>query len=273
MAILTAGRFRTGHWYTAGGRPVHRVPKADGSGDRPTTLADARVHGFYPSVTGILDVFDKPGLMNWKLDQVALAAARTPRQPEEGEKYWCGRVRDTAFEPVDQAADRGSAIHAALELAADGQPYDPALEPYIRQVLAWKKEAGLIFIEREKVVVNKVHGFAGMCDVFFRWGANGIGVLDYKTTKLAKGEEPNVYIEHAMQLAAYAATYWGEENLPKVLAANVFISSSEPDVYKVKRQESLVPAWEAFKQAAALWRYYKGYDPRTVAQVPVIPAV
>ena len=44
MAILTAKpkRGSGGHWYTATGEARHTMPKADGSGDRNTTLRDAK---------------------------------------------------------------------------------------------------------------------------------------------------------------------------------------------------------------------------------------
>jgi hypothetical protein len=59
------------------------MPTADGSGERPTTIRDAKRLGLYPSVTSILGVLAKPGLEKWKLDQVALACLRTPKQAEE----------------------------------------------------------------------------------------------------------------------------------------------------------------------------------------------
>ena len=47
-----------------------------------------------------------------------------------------------------------------------------------------------------------------------------------------------------------------------VLAANVFISTTEPGRMDVVKHESVGSDWEAFKLVAALWRYAKGYDPR-----------
>ena len=264
MAVLTRQAFKSSHWYTRDGAPMHRVPTADGTGDRAATVKDARRLGLLPSVTGILSVLDKPALGKWKCDQVALAALRTPKSPDESEGYWCERVCDAAFRQVDDAADLGSKIHAALESAFADLPWDASLSAYVVPVIAWKQKTGITVIEREKVLVNAAHGFAGTTDVLFRWGANGIGILDYKTKKTKPGEAVKTYEEHSMQLAAYAATYWGEAELGRVLAANIFISSTEPGRMEVCKSGDLPAHFEAFKACAAIWRYQKGYDPREV---------
>lgn len=263
-------------WLSCGLNSVHLPPRriipwcnrfrspwtADGSGERATTIRDARRLGLYPSVTSILGVLAKPGLDKWKQDQVALATLRTPKQEAESEAYWCNRVRSAAFEPVDQAADMGTMIHGALEAARAGEPYDPALRIHIQPVLQWKDSKGITIVDREVRVVNKVEGFAGTADVLFRYGQRGMGILDYKTRKTKPGETVQAYDNQAMQLAAYAATYWGSENIERVLAANIFISTTEPGRMEVVKHENLARDWRAFRMVAALWRYREGYDPR-----------
>jgi hypothetical protein len=266
MAVLSKTKIPAGHWYREDGAPVHRMPTSDGSGERPTTIRDAKRLGLYPSVTSILSVLAKPGLEKWKLDQVALATLRTPKQAEESEDYWCNRVRNAAFEQVEQAADLGTMIHGALESAMAGEPYDPSLNVYIQPVLDWKAKVGIEIVDREIRVVNKVEGFAGTADVLFRYGQQGIGILDYKTRKTVPKEPVLSYDNQAMQLAAYAATYWGPENITRVLAANVFISTTEPGRMEVVKHEDLARDWQAFRMVAALWRYQKGYDPRQQAK-------
>jgi hypothetical protein len=262
MAVLTKDKAPSGHWYQTDGTPLHRLPTADGRGERATTLADARRLGLYPSVTSILNVLAKPGLEKWKLDQVAQATLRLPKGEEESTDYWCSRVRNAAFEQVEQAADLGTMIHGALEAAMAGEPYDPELQPYIKPVLEWKATTGIEVIDREIRLVNKAEGFAGTADVLFRYGQFGMGILDYKTRKTKRGEKVTAYDNQAMQLAAYAATYWGPENITRVVAANVFISTTEPGRIEVVKHANLFRDWQAFKLVAALWRYQKDYDPR-----------
>ncbi len=265
MAILSKVKTASSHWYRIDGTPVHKLPTADGRGERPTTIKDAKRLGLFPSVTGILSVLAKPGLEKWKLDQVALACLRTPKTRDESVDYWCTRVRDVAFEQVEEAADLGTMIHGALELAMAGEPYADDLRPYVEPILAWRQEVGIQIVEREIKLVNRAEGFAGTADVLFRFGRNGVGILDYKTRKTKPGEVVLSYDNQAMQLAAYAATYWGEENIGRVLAANVFISTTEPGRMAVVKHPDPRRDWEAFKMVAALWRYQKGYDPRQAA--------
>jgi hypothetical protein len=265
MAVLSKSKIPGGHWYAKDGTPRHKVLTADGSGERATTIRDARRLGLYPSVTSILGIMAKPGLEKWKLNQVALATLRTPKEDAESEEYWCNRVRSAAFEQVEQAADLGTMIHGALELAMAGEAYDPELRVYVEPVMEWKRETGILVVDREKRLVNHEHGFAGTADVFFQYGANGRGILDYKTRKTKPSEVVRAYDNQSMQLAAYAATYFGEEWVDWVLAANVFISTTEPGRVDVVKHESLRADWDAFKMVAALWRYQKGYDPREAA--------
>jgi hypothetical protein len=262
MAVLSKFKVPSGHWYRPDGTPVHKLPTSDGRGERPTTVRDAKRLGLYPSVTSILSILAKPGLERWKLDQVALACLRSPKTIEESEDYWCNRVRSAAFEQVEMAADLGTMIHGALELAMASQPYADDLRPYVEPVMAWKQQTGIEIIDREIRLVNKAEGFAGTSDVLFRYGQQGIGILDYKTRKTVPGQPVAAYDNQAMQLAAYAATYWGPENIDRVLAANVFISTTEPGRMEVVKHADLVRDWQAFRMVAALWRYQKGYDPR-----------
>jgi hypothetical protein len=272
MAILSKPQSKSGHWYDVNGNPFHTMTTADGSGTRATTIKDAKRLGLIPSVTSILQVLAKPGLESWKLDQVVLACLKNAKQPDEGVDYYCRRVRDAAFEQVEDAADVGSDIHAALDLATDGQEYDNkdvivngvpvSLSVFVEPVVSWINASGLTIVEREIQLVNKAEGFAGTSDVFFRYGKNGIGILDYKTKKTVPGKAVGAYDENAMQLAAYAATYYGPEALGSVQAANIVVSRTEPGRVDVVKHKDLSGAWETFKHAAAIWRFVKGYDPR-----------
>ena len=66
--------------------------------------------------------------------------------------------------------------------------FDPAMAVYVEPVLAWKRETEILIVEREIRLVNTADGFAGTADVMFRYGENGIGILDYKTRKTEPGK-------------------------------------------------------------------------------------
>lgn len=263
MAILTKGAARSAHWYTRDGLPMHTVVKADGVGERATTLRDARKLELLPSVTGILQVMAKPSLEDWKMQQVALAALRTVKQESESVEYWVRRVIDASQEQVEVAADLGSEIHAALEAATAGEPWDiERYGVYVRPVLGFIGTEGILVNAREKCLVNPEHGFAGTTDVLFTRAEGCLGILDYKTKKTKPGEKVEAYDEHRLQLAAYAATEYGEARIGEVTAFNVFVSSTEPGRVEIVRHGDLTRDWQAFKLMASVWRYSKNYDPR-----------
>ena len=244
---------------------MHKVPLADGSGQRPASLRDARRLKLYPSVTSILGSLAKPGLDKWKLQQVALASMRLERTPGESDSYFADRIIEGAFTQVDDAAELGSQIHDALEKVYAGEQVAEHLYPYIDPVIHWKEEKKLVFVEREKTVVNTTYGFAGTMDVACRYGKDGLGMgtIDFKSRKTTEGVKVIPYDGNAMQIAAYAATYWGEENLSKVFGANVFISTTEPGRLEVVSYlpAQLIEEFDAFKCACRLWQFLKKYVP------------
>ena len=264
MASIPSVPKSDSHWYDAQGRPVHRQPLAKGDGDRPTTLRDARKLGLFPSVTGILGVLGKPGLQDWKIKQAIKAAELNPRQEAEADDRWFDRVQDAAFAQVEQAANLGTRIHAALEAATLGEPYADDLAPYIGPLVDWHQQRKFTIVEREKCLVNHDHGFAGTADVLFRIGASGIGIIDYKTRKTITGQKCEPYDGQGMQLAAYGASYFGEAEVCHLRSANIYISTTEPGRFEVFEHKDPVTDWRMFKRCCALWRYLHAYDPRTM---------
>lgn len=267
MAILTSGasRTRAAHWYQRDGSPCHTMPKAKGDGERQTTLRDARKLGLLPSVTNVLGILDKPMLTEWKIKEALYASLSTPKDPQETPEYWAGRVMDTAHEQVEDAADLGSRVHKALEAVFKREDYDPELEVFVAPVCAWIKEKGLRVVACERRVVNQSEGYAGTVDVEFEYGQKGRGVLDYKTKRTKPGQKIDSYPDQKMQTAAYASALFGHDSLGDVLAANVFISTTEPGRMEVIKHDGIPAANDAFLAACELWRYLKQYDPRNPA--------
>lgn len=270
MAILTSPKMGAGHWYHADGRPQHTVENKKGDDVRATTLADARKLHLFPSVTSVLSIFSKPQLETWKMRQVAVAARSSDADArwaattddQESKNSYADQVIAASQQQVVDAADLGSKIHACLELALKGEEWNQELAVYVQPVLDWWQQVGIRPEALEKVLVNTEVGFAGCVDVLFRYGKNGKGILDYKTRKTKPGEKVTAYDGQDMQLAAYAGTYWGEEALKDVLAANIFISTTEPGRFEVVKHTNMPEAWQAFKAACALWQFQKKYDPR-----------
>lgn len=261
MAIVQRQLDRGSHWYLPDGTPYHTVKAKDGS-DRNTTLADARKVKALPSVNGIVRVLAAPGLETWKQQQVVMSAATNPRQPDEPEDLWVDRVIGAAMAQVGEAAALGSKIHKAIELGTNGEEYDSDLAQYVLPVQQWLSTNAIDIVEREKVVVDTFYGYGGTMDVGFRYGKAGRGVLDYKSKKTKPGKKVDATFEHGLQLAAYAAAYWGHDGIEDVLLANLYISTTEPgriDVVKHKEPGLLL---DTFLHCAAIWRAVNNYDPR-----------
>jgi hypothetical protein len=274
MAIITRPALSGSHWYSLDGKPCHTVPTKDGGDKRNTTLRDARKLNLLPSVTNIIGILDKPQLTKWKMREVAKAAIAIPGpQGEEPVERFADRAIEAAMSQVSDAADLGTKIHDAIENLMRGSAEQPSEEmrPYVKPVLDWMRQVGVKVTHSEIVLVNAVHGFAGRVDALFTWGdgMGKMGILDFKTKKTKEGEKVEAYDEHVLQLAAYAATHYGATHLQHVVAANLFISSTEPGRLEVVKHDKgkLVAAYEAFCQMCAVWRFRKGYDPRPDTQM------
>jgi len=109
------------HFYLKDGTPFYEVPYKDPTkGMRKATLADARKVNALPSVTTILRILDKPALTRWLIEQAVLAVLTTPRLDGEVLDVFIERVllvTKSRTKKRDAAAELGTKIHAAMELA------------------------------------------------------------------------------------------------------------------------------------------------------------
>lgn len=263
MAILARPQIKASHWYTASGEPMHTILKADGSGERPTDVRDARKLGLLPSVTNVLSVMGKEALTTWRVNQAIIAAHESPKKEDESIEYYIKRISSASLEQVVEAADLGSRIHSALEgYLMEGKEPPQELAIYIDPVREWFKQTAITVTACEKRLVSTEWGYAGTADVLFRYGKNGRGVLDFKTRKTKEGKKVEPYDGQAMQLAAYAAVEYGTKELDDVLIANIYISTTEPGRVEVVKHKDVMAHYMAFLNCCALWRYIKNMDPR-----------
>lgn len=262
MSAILKGELSGSHWYTKEGKPFFVIEKKDGSGYRPVNSADAVRLNLLPSVTTKLNILSKPGLDRWKLVQVAEQAIKTPYQQGENATYYINNLIDNAFCKVKDACDLGTRIHKALENGVINEHIEEDMLPYVEPVLKFLTDKDIQITHREKIVVNREHGFAGTVDMLFKFGTNGIGIIDYKSRKTKPKEKIKPYDGQALQLAAYAATHYGEQQLLNVVAANIYISTTEIGRFDVYKHTDIKEAWETMKHVCAVWRYQTGYDPR-----------
>jgi hypothetical protein len=250
----------SGHWYARDGSPVYQVPAKSGA-MRPATLADARKMGLVPGVSGVMGCAAKPGLVRWQIQQGVLAAMTLPRRPEESDEQFIARVLQDSQEQARKAAERGTAIHAAIQGHYEGTPPDEQYWPYVKAAVdavdTWlrKNPAALMpscFWKPEASFASPL-GYGGKVDL------HGFdAVLDFKSKDFEPPVKVLAFDEHCMQLAAYRNGL----GMRRARCANVFVSTKVPGLIHIHEwdEEELDRGWEQFVALLAYWKASRGYD-------------
>ena len=254
MTTIIARSAESVHWYRQDGGPQYTVKAKDGS-DRSTTLRDARKMNLVPSVTTVMRIAAKPGLEQWKLEQMLLAAMTLPQLDGEPEKAYIARIVADSKETTKQAAERGTRIHESIEKHYRGEAND---HPVIAKAFEEK-----IFEhfkthpdQKWETEVSFAHrlGLGGKVDLFTRPDESGpVGImLDAKSKEFGPNDDVIAYDEHLMQLAAYR----NGVDMPHARCANVFVSVTHPGLIKVVEwsEEELQKGWAMFRSLLTYWK-------------------
>lgn len=248
MTTIVARAAESLHWYGRDGTPQYTVTAKNGN-PRATTLADARKMSLVPSVTTIIKSAASPGLEAWKLNQMLLAALTLPRIENEPEEEFVQRIVKDSKEHAKMAAERGSAVHSAIESMYSGVMHSEYAEHQAGCYRAIELEYGITEFQPEKAFAHEF-GFGGKVDLFSREG-NGV-VLDVKSKEFSDPTKVQGFDEHMMQLAAYRRGL----DLPDARCANVFVSVTVPGLVVVKEwsQEDLARGWAMFYALLKYWQ-------------------
>jgi hypothetical protein len=173
-----------------------------------------------PGVTTVLKKLDKPGVLQWAVDNTAAYAvanvdALLSRTEEQGfgflRWYWKrdplsaddNDIRNYSNGVLRDAAELGTMLHDWVAADNSDDPYpDVSLAPeYFWQMVAewdkWKSVHDVQPLMTETTFWSHQYGFAGTADGL--WIVDGVPTLvDVKTSR-------NVWDEHFMQLAALGA--------------------------------------------------------------------
>jgi hypothetical protein len=235
------------HWYTREGLPAYEVMAKNGS-MRATTLRDARIHGYLPSVTSIINCAAKPGLDRWKQEQVLLAALTLSRLPTESEEDYLVRVMDDSREQGKKAAERGTAIHASIEgfYGGEGMGEHPNHVRGLENALTGHLGA-MEWIPEKAFACS--FGYGGKLDLL-GIGASQQIIVDVKTKEFTEKKLPEAYDDHLMQLAAYRA---GVSS--KARCINAFVSSIKPGLVHLHewQEDELERGWKMFSGLLHYW--------------------
>lgn len=184
-----------GHWYDKEGNPCYTIIGKNGK-ERNTTLRDARKNGYLPSVTQIIKEAAKPGLENWKQDQILLAALTLPKIEGETEELYISRIKEDAKQQAIKAAAKGTELHKWLQLAFEGQTIPVEFVPYYQAAKSTIEEkfSGHTWICEKSFATER---YGGKVDLHIPDGV----VLDIKTKEDISNAK--TWDEHDMQIAAY----------------------------------------------------------------------
>lgn len=235
------------HWYTADGRPMYTVIGTNGK-ERPTTVRDARKLRLVPSVTSIIKCAAAPGLEYWLQQQVLMAALTLPRRPHESEKSWLDRVWADSREQGKKAAERGTAIHAAIQGYYEGcrsKEYEDHVDAAVEAI----EGLGSFLVEH---AFSHPLGFGGKCDIH----AKDV-VIDIKTKEFGEHDTLSTYDEHHMQLAAYREGL----GMPQARCAILYVSASVPGLARLMwiDTEDLLRGWSMFRSLLKFWQSKNRY--------------
>jgi hypothetical protein len=245
----------SGHWYDRQGNSVWEVPGAKGQLVKPD-IRHARKLGLLPGVTSISRCAASPGLERYKVEQGILAAYTLP--PVAGESYsdWLARVFRDSEAHGRQAADRGTAIHAAIQGHYQGEPPDEEFLPYVQLVsrVVMEKCGEQQWTAEKSFGCEK--GYGGKSDL-----SCDVWLLDFKSKDAKDLDDPGkklVYDDHAQQLAAYRRGL----RIPRARCANVFVSRDEPVIVRFceHSEEDLARGLQMFDHLLAYWQTKNRYD-------------
>lgn len=245
--VKTPIAIESGHWYDKiTGEPRYTIIGKNGK-ERATTLRDAKANGYVPSVTTIIREAAKPALDIWKQKQVMLAALTLPRNEGELDADFCDRILADSKEQAKQAAERGSALHGAIELRCQGKCIESQWWPHVDAVAKELSKIG-IDLAHGKSEHSFAHpiGFGGKVDAHCDdW------IVDFKSKEKIEDGKEYAYDEQLMQLTAYQ---YGLK-LPAPRLVNVFVGVTDAKVIVHEwPAEEYLRAWRMFESLLKYWQ-------------------
>ena len=242
----------SGHFYYPDGRPAYTIQGKKGI--RPTTKADAKKLGLYPSVTTIMGEASSYGLIHYGINQAIEAALTLPRHEGENSADYIKRVRHDAKEHARIRAEEGTAIHAYLQARFEGKPFgwtypNPKMEAmhecYKAAEVEIIEKIGVQEWECEKSFTVKVNdcGYGGKVDLY-----NDSYLLDIKS-KEGSLDDIQLYDNHLMQLAAYQVGL----RLDNARCGILFVSTNMTAKLVIADEKDINRGWAMFRALLEYW--------------------
>lgn len=164
---------------------------------------------YVPSVSTVLDKALSKNLSGWAERNAVAGCLEVMRaEPEQAVEEWSVDEALTYMQHLnlrwwqkrEQAALRGTSVHAAFESLGEGKIPKLSNFPvhergYLRAVFAWWSEVEPEVDHNEVMLASNEHGYAGRTDLVAKVDGRR-GIIDLKTSKA-------VYESHHFQLAGY----------------------------------------------------------------------
>ena len=161
---------------------------------------------FFPSVTTILNILDKPALIYWASNITADFILNNLDEIKNSE-IDCRRIFSLAKKEhqsvKEKAADVGTRTHLLIEKFLKGQSYEDLIDeetfkPF-NAFKSWLEIRKFTLIDGERIVWSKKYRVAGTVDVVGNIDGK-VYLLDLKTSKA-------IYPEMLLQISAYRKMY------------------------------------------------------------------
>lgn len=227
-----------------------------------------------PGVTTVLDVLDKPALVNWAAKQSA----------EHAIEHWAElselpllqraeRIEKARFATNKKAIVRGHRIHEFGDKMATGaavevpDEYRGPAEAYARFLDEWELET----LATETPVCHTDYRYAGTFDAIVHSPRLGVVMLDIKTGK-------NVYAETALQLAAYRFANLMIDDQPMIHTDGAYVAhvlGDTVDLVPLKQDKAVLETFLYLLEIFEIWHKRTAWKFKKEATFdpPVLPPI
>jgi hypothetical protein len=247
-------------------QPKHFVKMAKNPNKkRPSRTTDAKKafkengEVWYPSVTSVLNILDKPALLNWKVDKHLEQAFNVPTDFYSFED-WSRKIKAATREEMDKAPKAGTNIHQVLEdyLFTGSYPEDEISANIVLNVEKELNSRNLRVVSKEEYFINDSHGYAGCADLVCVDCRGKLWIIDYKSKQLAEKFKVGkmAFPDHTRQLGAYGEALSSEyTEAGEFEAANIFICLENAEIdFHQHDQIKLYNGFEDFIDCLSIYK-------------------
>jgi hypothetical protein len=292
------------HWYASprtvemgiapyAGAPVEEVTGKNGKPVK-ANVTHAREYGLAPGATAILNLLNKPQLIDWAAKKAALGVVYRNGTPSLAERFIAGEMNEEAYLKaaleakdaiVDVARDAGSVIHKYIEHGFEGRALEGDALVYYATTLGILTAA---YGDNVAWVCEKPgwhpDGFGFRTDLLGYYPDGSVVVVDFKTRDfdpedvdkankgLAKGNKTfgrltprdSEPMQVAANLVGHAHNQLSAFSADKTFGGNLYISRQHPNVAWLYQytHEQLADAWTCFRALHTIYKVQKQIEGR-----------